>query len=187
MDIGIYPIGSHNQFSFKHNWFLHRKLVTWHHPIGGESCLSILRLCHITWLKAQAGQLWEKVLVLTQLNFFPVTGLVQLNPSSKVGFGVVVLQYKWSPESISLIPPTIPKDSNQVHQGLKQLPVLKQTNQTSRAKPKSYQTSQSEAKKSWVLDYWLLRNGHWSMRCAEHLLSTLTLTISPEPWRTMVW
>lgn len=93
----------------------------------------------------------------------------------KSGFWCCSFAYKRIPGSISLIPPNIPKDSNHVHQGLKQLPVLKQTNQTSRAKPES-----------WVLHYWLLRNGHWNMRCAEHLLSTLTLTISPEPWRTLV-
>jgi hypothetical protein len=41
--------------------------------------------------QAQAGWLWGKVLALTWLDFFPVIGLVQLNSSSKVGFGVVVL------------------------------------------------------------------------------------------------
>ncbi len=153
VDIGIYPIGSHNQFSFKHNWFLHRKkLVTWHHPIGGKSRLSNLRLCHITWLKLKQASYGKK----SWCSHSSTLSHNQPSPTlqaQKWVYGVVVLQYKRSPESISLIPPTIPKDSNQVHQGLKQLPVLKQK-QTRPAELSQNLTRPAE--RSQNLGFWII-------------------------------
>jgi hypothetical protein len=152
VDIGIYPIGSHNQFSFKHNWFLHRKLVMWHHPIGGESCLSSLRLCHITWLKLKQASYGKKSWCSHSSTFShnqPSPTQSKLESRS----WCCSFAYKQSPESIRLIPPTIPKDSNQVHQGLKQLPVLKQK-QTRPAELSQNLTRPAE--RSQNLGFWII-------------------------------